>query len=295
MPIGGTLARWSLLGVFTVMAWLCGMGAAMAAQHCTITQSPSTILFSPTAWPSSTPATQSFTLTLSCNNATPVDLVLNKSTSNLSLAGTDIPYSLCLTVAANVCNAAPLSFTGLVAKPALVMTLYGFLAAMSTPYATSGTYSDSTVIANTSTGGGGTALQFALNISKSCSVSTSPLDFGTLALDAITLKTALTTASTALSGRCTNTTSYTVGLNAGAGPGATTTSRVMSNAASVLNYQLWRDSARSLNWGDTVGTDTQPGTGTGLTQNLNLYGSIAAGQAVTPGTYSDTINVILTY
>jgi spore coat protein U-like protein len=267
----------------------------MAAQHCTISQSPATVLFLPTAWPSSTPATQSFTLTINCSDVTPVNLVFNKNTSNLTLGATSIPYSLCQTVVANVCNAVPLTTTGLVAKPPLVMTLYGFLASMSSPYATSGTYTDSTIIATTSVGGGVKAVNLSLNISKSCSVSTSPLSFGTLALNATTVKTNLATASTSISVRCTSATGYTVGLNAGAGSGATTTTRVMTNGAAHLNYQLWRDSSRTLNWGNTTGTDTVAGTGTGLSQTLNVYGSIAAAQAVIPGTYSDTVNVVLTY
>jgi spore coat protein U-like protein len=139
------------------------------------------------------------------------------------------------------------------------------------------------------------ALNFALAISKSCSVSTSSLNFGTLALNATSLQTNLTTASTTVSVRCINATGYTVGLDGGTGSGATTTTRVMSNAAAGINYQLWRDSARTLNWGNTVGTNTQAGTGTGSTQNMTIYGSIAAGQAAVPGTYNDTINVILTY
>jgi spore coat protein U-like protein len=44
-----------------------------------------------------------------------------------------------------------------------------------------------------------------------------------------------------------------------------------------------------------VGTDTVAGTGTGATQTLTVYGSIPAGQVVTPGTYRDTVNVIVTY
>jgi spore coat protein U-like protein len=295
LSVGEKMARWISAAVLFVLAWVGGAGPADAALHCTLSQSPASILFSPTAWPSSTPATQSFTLTLNCSAATPVNLLFNKNTSNLTLGGTNIPYSLCQTVVANVCNAVPLSMNNLVGSPPLVLTLYGFLASMSTPYAASGTYTDSTIIATTSSGGGVKALNFALNISKSCSVATSALNFGTIPLNATTVKTSLATASTTVSVRCTSTTAYTVGLNQGTGTGATTTTRIMNNGTAHLNYQLWRDLARTLNWGNTVGTDTVSGTGTGLTQNLNVYGSIAAGQSVLPGTYTDTVNVILTY
>jgi spore coat protein U-like protein len=297
VPVAGNIPLRLILIVFTaVLTWLYGVGVATAqSQSCSITQAPGTITFSPTAWPSSAPATQSFTIKISCSLSTPVNLLFSKNTSNLGLAGTNIPYSLCLTVSSNICNAAPLTTSGLVAKPALTLTYYGFLAAMSAPYAAAGTYTDNTIIATTSTGGGVKALGFAIAVSKSCSISTSPLNFGTLTLNATTVQTNLATASTTVAVRCTNGTSYTVGLDAGSGSGATTTTRVMTNVSAHLNYQLWRDNARTLNWGNTAGTDTAAGIGTGTTQNLTVYGSIAAGQSVIPGTYNDTIIVTLTY
>ncbi|MFX5809037.1 spore coat protein U domain-containing protein, partial [Acinetobacter baumannii] len=55
------------------------------------------------------------------------------------------------------------------------------------------------------------------------------------------------------------------------------------------------DSARSNNWGSTIGTDTVTGTGSGLTQTLTVYGQIAAAQTPLAGAYSDTVTVTLTY
>jgi spore coat protein U-like protein len=95
---------------------------------------------------------------------------------------------------------------------------------------------------------------------------------------------------------CTNGTSYSVALDAGAGTGATTSVRKLTGSlGGTLNYALYRDSGRTSNWGSTIGTDTESGTGTGLTQNLTVYGRIASAQTPLAGTYTDTVTVTLTY
>jgi spore coat protein U-like protein len=95
---------------------------------------------------------------------------------------------------------------------------------------------------------------------------------------------------------CTNGTSYTIGLDAGAGTGATTSVRKLSGSlGGTLNYALYRDSGRTNNWGSTIGTDTQAGTGNGLLQNLTVYGRIASAQTPLAGVYTDTVTVTLTY
>jgi spore coat protein U-like protein len=62
-----------------------------------------------------------------------------------------------------------------------------------------------------------------------------------------------------------------------------------------LHYSLFQDSARTINWGNTVGTDTVAGTGNGGGQTLTVYGQIPSGQGNRPGTYNDTITVTVTY
>jgi len=95
---------------------------------------------------------------------------------------------------------------------------------------------------------------------------------------------------------CTNTSPYNVGLNAGTAPGATVTTRKMSGpGGALLAYALYQDAAHSINWGNTVGTDTVAGTGNGNAQALTVYGQVGAGQFVTPGAYVDTITATITY
>jgi spore coat protein U-like protein len=95
---------------------------------------------------------------------------------------------------------------------------------------------------------------------------------------------------------CTNGTTYTVALDAGAGSGATVATRVMTGPSSAtLNYTIYSDAARTSVWGQTAGTNTVAGTGNGLLQSLNIYGRIPGSQTPAAGAYTDTITVTLTY
>lgn len=99
-----------------------------------------------------------------------------------------------------------------------------------------------------------------------------------------------------LSATCSNLTPYNIGLDAGTGTGATVTDRKMTGPGSdTLTYHLFRDSGRTLNWGNTVGTDTVSSTGTGSAQSFTIYGRLPASQFVQSGGYSDTITVTLTF
>lgn len=81
---------------------------------------------------------------------------------------------------------------------------------------------------------------------------------------------------------------FNIGLNAGAGPGATTATRVLTNGSVTLNYTLSR-LPTGTNWGNLSGTDTLSSTGTGGNQSFTIYPQILGAQYPTPGTYSDTV------
>ena len=48
-------------------------------------------------------------------------------------------------------------------------------------------------------------------------------------------------------------------------------------------------------WGNTPGTDTVTGVGTGLAQDHTVFGSIPAAQVIPAGDYADTITVRIYY
>lgn len=95
--------------------------------------------------------------------------------------------------------------------------------------------------------------------------------------------------------QCTNTTPYNIGLDAGTSPSATVTTRKMVNGANTVSYAIYRDAARTLNWGNTIGTDTVTGTGSGAAQNITVYGRVPAQTTPAPAVYTDTVTVTVTY
>jgi spore coat protein U-like protein len=145
--------------------------------------------------------------------------------------------------------------------------------------------SSSPVMATTATG----SLVVTATVLASCTVVGSTIAFGNYSSAQLDQ-----TGNVAV--LCTNGTAYTIGLDAGSGTGATTSIRKMTGSlGGTLNYALYRDSGRTTNWGSTVGTDTQAGTGTGVLQNLTVYGRIISGQTPLAGSYTDTVLVTLTY
>ena len=126
-------------------------------------------------------------------------------------------------------------------------------------------------------------------VQASCSISASTLSFGSYNGTAAT-------ATSAISVTCTNSTPYNVGLSAGVASGATVAARKMTGPASaLLSYSMFSDPSRSINWGQSVGSDTVTGTGNGAVQALTVYGQTPSGQYSAPGSYTDTITATITY
>jgi spore coat protein U-like protein len=133
------------------------------------------------------------------------------------------------------------------------------------------------------------SIAVSATVQATCTNTATPLAFGTYS-GVQSDSTSIVTVT------CSNTTPYTVALNAGTSPGATVTTRRMTGAVGVfLSYALFSDAGRTINWGTTVGTDTIAGTGTGAAQPLTVYGRVAAGQFPAPGAYTDTIIATVTY
>lgn len=137
-----------------------------------------------------------------------------------------------------------------------------------------------------------TSFTVQITIAKSCSFNTAnTLNFG----GAIGTLTSNIDQSTTISLTCTNTTPYSLGLNAGIGTGATVAARKMENGAASVTYSLYSDSGRTTVWGDTVGTDTVSGTGSGSSQSYTIYGRVPTQTTPAPQTYTDTVTATITY
>lgn len=135
-----------------------------------------------------------------------------------------------------------------------------------------------------------------MTVKANCIVTAAPGDqdvaFGEV--DAIT--TATTASSSApIQVACSDTTVYQLALT----PGNSTTAGagIMTDTVSndTIDYQLSASSAGPA-WGSEDGSNTQTGTGTGLanTNDFTVYAT-ASNTNVTPGTYSDLVNVTMIY
>jgi len=133
------------------------------------------------------------------------------------------------------------------------------------------------------------SMQITATVLKLCAVTASNLAFGDYT------PTAAKEGQADLQVTCTTSTPYNVALGLGSATSATTRQMVGPVAGSTLSYILYRNSARTDVWGETVGTDTAAGTGTGAAQTLTVYGRIPANQRPQPGAYTDTVTVTLTY
>ncbi|MGK5048392.1 Csu type fimbrial protein [Janthinobacterium sp. GB4P2] len=126
-----------------------------------------------------------------------------------------------------------------------------------------------------------------LKIIANCTISAANLDFGQ---SQGVLATAVNV-NTTVSVTCTNTTPYNVGLTAGTGTGSTGTTRYLSGTGGNLGtvqFSLYQTAGSTL-WGDTQGTNTVGGTGTGASQPITVYGNIPPQATPAPDTYKSTI------
>lgn len=135
-----------------------------------------------------------------------------------------------------------------------------------------------------------TTFNVSATVVDDCQVSATNLVFGDYrAITATDLD-----ANSTVAVRCTLATAYEIGLDQGLG-GSSVNDRRMVQGANELSYQLFRDAARTQNWGNTPTTDTVAGTGTGNSQNFQVYARIPSNQSVATGAYTDTITVTVTF
>jgi spore coat protein U-like protein len=136
-----------------------------------------------------------------------------------------------------------------------------------------------------------TTFNVQMTIAASCIInSASTLNFGSSGVIAANVDQTST-----LQVQCTNTTPYTISLDAGTGTGATVAARKMTNGANTITYSLYSDAGRTTVWGNTIGTNTVAGTGNGASQPYTVYGRVPPQTTPAAALYTDTITVTVTY
>ncbi|WP_392387941.1 Csu type fimbrial protein [Burkholderia arboris] len=151
---------------------------------------------------------------------------------------------------------------------------------LSTPAADAAIYSNGTATAT---------FNVTLTLQPNCTIAANPLAFGTSGV-----LSAAVNQQTTVSVTCTNTTPYNVGLDAGSVTGSTVASRLMAgtstgNTTTTVGFQLYQDAGHTTVWGNTQGTDTVAGTGTGSAQSLTVYGQVPTQATPKPDTYQTTV------
>ena len=114
------------------------------------------------------------------------------------------------------------------------------------------------------------------------------LNFGSL----LSTSTGLIEKSSVISLSCTRRTAWQIGLDNGRNWNGS--SRRLKNGAVYLNYELYRSSGWDR-WGNTLNADTRTGSGTGVTEQVTVYGRITNQPLTQAGRYGDTIKVTVTY
>lgn len=109
------------------------------------------------------------------------------------------------------------------------------------------------------------------------------------------LLTTATDASSTISATCSYTSPYDVMLDGGQSVATDPTQRKLSFAGYEMTYGLYQDAARTLPWGNVIGSNAVAGSGTGQPQTLRVYGRIPKQSTPPPGTYQDIIIVTISY
>lgn len=129
----------------------------------------------------------------------------------------------------------------------------------------------------------------SVQVVTSCTVSATPMAFsGVLAFldrDA--------TATVQLN--CSPNTAFRVDLDDGLNASATSRRVRSLTSANTLDYEVYRDAARTSRWGTGVASNVAGNSGASGTVMLTAYGRLQGGPGLFLGQYSDTLTVTVSF
>ncbi len=139
---------------------------------------------------------------------------------------------------------------------------------------------------------GGIQVPFTVSaiVDRACTVTATDMNFGTSGV----LDSNLDTTNN-ISVQCTSGTPYTIGLSNGSSGGTSPSARLMTAGSDNVTYGIYRDTGRTLAWGDSIGVNTVAGVGNGASQSFVGYGRVPSQTSPPPGTYTDTVTVTVSY
>jgi spore coat protein U-like protein len=128
--------------------------------------------------------------------------------------------------------------------------------------------------------------QVGVDVVATCSISAADMTFSQIT----TGTTSANDAQSELTVNCSDGAPYSVALSNGDNYSG---GRRLSNGATFINYELYKDNSRSALWSTASALSAM---GTGSNQTHTVYGRILAGQSVpNMGSYADTIVATVTY
>jgi spore coat protein U-like protein len=131
-------------------------------------------------------------------------------------------------------------------------------------------------------------LSVSATVLKNCTITTAPVAFGNY--DSVTANaTAPLDGIGTVTVTCTKGAPAKVGLDVGANAQGTTR-RMGQGATDYLTYELYKDNAHAIIWGNTAGTALDvPAATNQLPRNFSVFGRVAPAQAAAIGNYTDTV------
>lgn len=153
-----------------------------------------------------------------------------------------------------------------------------------------GTYPSTCTNGTTGNGSGTFPFDVSATVQPNCTLTgAGDLGFGSVASNFA----ANVNASSTITMNCVYRTSWQVGLDNG--QNAVGVTRRMIQGSNAVVYDLFRDGAHTLRWGNALNTDTQSGTGTGASQSVTVHGLVQPQSGLAAGSYSDRITVTVTF
>lgn len=134
-----------------------------------------------------------------------------------------------------------------------------------------------------------TSLTVNATVINNCTISTTPLAFGTYD-PVVTHASANLEGTGTITITCTKGAVTTVGLDLGTNSLLPTTRRMTAGGGNFLNYEIYKDVGRSTVWGhsglELLDTGTAPSK---APRSFSAFGRIPAAQDAAAGSYSDTV------
>jgi len=131
------------------------------------------------------------------------------------------------------------------------------------------------------------SLTVTASVSKNCTISTTPVNFGAYDPVAANATAPLDGVGTIIVS-CTKGAPAKVGLSVGSNAQGTT--RRMATGPAFLNYELYKDTARATVWGDTIDAALDiPAAPNRNPRSFTIYGRVPTGQDAQVGNYTDTV------